>query len=178
MGKEIERKFLVRGEAWRKLDDGMLYRQGYLSITPGSNVSSISAENENQIGHVLVRPHSVVRVRTVGKQGYLTIKSEVTGATRLEFEYEIPLADANEMLDTLCHKPLIEKIRRKVEYGGLLWEIDEFLGENAGLVVAEVELTDENQAVSLPHWVGEEVTGDRRYYNAMLSQHPYSRWKK
>lgn len=178
MGKEIERKFLVKGEAWRKLDDGMLYRQGYLSITPEPAVPPIEVESGNQYGYVSVMPHSVVRVRTVGKQGYLTIKSEVTGTTRLEFEYEIPLDDANEMLDTLCHKPLIEKIRRKVEYGGLIWEVDEFLGENAGLVVAEVELTDENQAVGLPEWVGEEVTGDRRYYNAMLSRHPYSRWKK
>lgn len=154
MGTEIERKFLVQGENWRE-GRGITYRQGYLSTAP----------------------ERTVRVRTAGDKGYLTIKGASRGASRLEFEYEIPLHEANQLLDELCHQPLIEKRRYKVQYGGLTWEVDEFFGENDGLVLAEIELRDEDQAFDPPAWLGREVTGDPRYYNANLVNHPYSRWK-
>jgi len=154
MGKEIERKFLVKGDEWKKLGKGTVYRQGYLSTVK----------------------ERVVRVRTIDDKGYLTIKGINRGATRLEYEYEIPLQDANEMLDELCERPLIEKTRYVVPYAGLKWEIDEFAGENEGLVFAEVELTDENQKIELPDWIGEEVTDDPRYFNSNLIKHPYTKW--
>ena len=154
MGTEIERKFLVNGDEWRKLGKATIYRQGYLSTVK----------------------ERVVRVRTIDDKGYLTIKGISRGATRLEFEYEIPVEDANTMLDELCERPLIEKKRYVVKYGGLTWEIDEFAGENEGLIVAEVELTDENQHVKLPAWIGEEVTSDPRYFNSNLIKHPYKSW--
>jgi len=154
MGKEIERKFLLVGEEWRKLAEGTVYRQGYLSTVK----------------------ERTVRVRTIGDNGYLTVKGITIGATRLEYEYEISASDANEMLDELCEKPLIEKKRSKIEFGGLIWEVDEFFGENDGLVFAEVELDDENQEFEKPSWIGEEVTGDPRYFNSNLTKHPYSKW--
>lgn len=153
MGKEIERKFLVTGDRWRS-DEAKLLRQGYLSTDK----------------------HRTVRVRVSGESAYLTIKGLTHGATRREFEYPIPVNDANEMLDKLCQPPLIEKRRYVVRRDGLTWEIDEFLGENEGLVVAEVELQDEDQAFGRPEWLGEEVTEDPRYYNANLVQKPYSSW--
>jgi CYTH domain-containing protein len=118
-----------------------------------------------------------VRVRTVGDQGFLTVKGITVGASRSEYEYEIPVADANEMLDRLCERPLIEKTRYRIPHGGLVWEIDEFEGENRGLVTAEVELKDQQQAVTPPNWVGEEVTGDPRYFNANLVAKPFSSWE-
>lgn len=154
MATEIERKFLVKGDQWRKLGKGTVYRQGYLSTVK----------------------ERVVRVRTIDDKGYLTIKGITTGATRLEFEYEIPVKDANQMLDELCERPLIEKTRYVVEYGGLTWEIDEFAGDNRGLILAEVELSSEDQKVELPDWIGEEVTGDPRYFNSNLIKHPFTRW--
>lgn len=154
MGTEIERKFLLKSDAWRSLAPGIRYRQGYLS----------SAKERT------------VRVRTAGDAAFLTVKGLVLGATRAEYEYAIPLADGNEMLDTLAEKPLIEKVRYAVEHGNVIWEIDEFLGENQGLVVAEVELGSEDQPFDKPAWVGEEVTGDPRYFNSSLVAHPYSRW--
>ncbi len=154
MGKEIERKFLVKGEEWKAAARGTVYRQGYLS----------SAKER------------VVRVRTVENQGFLTIKGVTRGISRAEFEYEISAEDAAIMLDDMCEKPLIEKKRYKIPVGGLVFEVDEFLGENAGLVVAEVELKDEKQKITLPAWVGEEVSGDPRYFNSNLIKHPYSRW--
>jgi len=117
-----------------------------------------------------------VRVRTINNKGYLTIKGITVGASRLEFEYEIPTADANELLDSLCEKPLIDKNRYKVDYGTLTWEVDEFFGENEGLIVAEVELHSEDQLFDRPEWVTEEVTTDPRYYNANLLNNPFSRW--
>ncbi len=155
MGIEIERKFLLVGEAWKKLAQGIHYRQGYLSTTK----------------------ESTVRVRTIEKKGYLTVKGESQGATRSEFEYEIPVEDANAMLDQLCAKPLIEKNRYKIEYDGFVWEVDEFFGENQGLVVAEVELESEDQIYAKPEWVGAEVTEDQRYFNSNLAKHPYCRWE-
>lgn len=154
MTLEIERKFLLSGEDWRVLGTGVPYRQGYLSTVPGRSV----------------------RVRLVRDKGYLTIKGMAVGATRAEYEYEIPAGEAGEMLDNLCERPLIEKTRYRVEHHGLTWEIDEFDGDNAGLIVAEVELDEEDQAITLPDWVGKEVTGDPRYYNASLIANPYTSW--
>ena len=154
MGNEIERKFLVCSEGWRDLAEGRRYRQGYLSTHKARSV----------------------RVRTIGEKGYLTIKGPSKGITRAEFEYEIPLADANAMLDTLCERPLIDKIRFCIPFAGLTWEVDEFFGENAGLVVAEVELGDEAQRFERPAWVGREVSDDPRYFNASLIANPYQNW--
>jgi len=158
MGQEIERKFLVKGEAWRDMAEPVAYRQGYIARSDGRTV----------------------RVRKAGETGYLTVKGPSVGkrggTARAEFEYEIPVADADEMLDTLCEGPLIEKTRRKIPAGAFTWEVDEFAGANAGLVVAEVELQDAAQEVPLPDWIGEEVTGDARYFNASLVTHPFKDW--
>ena len=154
MAQEIERKFLVTGDAWRKLAKGTVYRQGYLSTVK----------------------ERTVRVRTVGDKGYLTVKGLSVGAKRAEFDYEIPVTDADVMLDELCEQPLIEKTRYKIPFDGLIWEVDEFASDNEGLIVAEVELSDEDQEVRLPDWIGEEVTDDLRYFNANLIAHPYKSW--
>ncbi len=153
MGQEIERKFLVKGTDWKSLGQGTLYRQGYLN----------SAKER------------VVRVRTMGDAAALTIKGVTVGATRLEFEYDIPFADAAELL-ALCEQPLIEKTRYKIPLGGLVWEIDEFHGVNEGLTVAECELESEDQAIETPAWIGAEVTGDPRYYNSNLIANPFTTW--
>ena len=107
----------------------------------------------------------------------ITIKSKVTGASRGEWEYDIPVPDAAELLERLCEQPLVEKTRHRIEYGGHVWEVDEFAGENAGLVVAEIELGSEDEAFDKPDWIGREVTGDKRYYNSSLIRLPYSNWK-
>ncbi|TVQ44675.1 MAG: CYTH domain-containing protein [Gloeocapsa sp. DLM2.Bin57] len=154
MPTEIERKFLVKPAQWRSPNPGVFYSQGYLTTNQGLTV----------------------RVRIAGAQAFLTIKGPTQNYSRLEFEYPIPLADAQIMLDTLCDRPLIEKIRYQVQHQGLIWSIDEFKGDNAGLMIAEVELTTENQLVELPDWVGEEVSHDTKYYNASLVKYPYSQW--
>lgn len=154
MGVEIERKFLVRGDAWLALGQPVLLRQGYLSS----------------------HRERVVRVRIEDGQAVLTIKGRNVGASRGEWEYPIPLADAAELLDGLCEQPLIEKYRRRIEFGGNVWEVDEFLGANAGLVVAEIELASEDQVFDKPDWIGQEVTDDVRYLNANLIRHPFSAW--
>jgi len=154
VAKEIERKYLVVGDAWRSLAVGTLFRQGYLSTVK----------------------ERTVRVRVAGDRGYLTIKGITVGAVRSEFEYEIPRADADQMLDELCEQPLIEKTRHEIEAGDLTWEIDEFAGVNEGLIVAEVELEDEAQEIALPDWSGAEVTNDPRYFNSNLIAHPFSEW--
>ena len=154
MPTEIERKFLVKGDEWRTLATGTAYRQGYLSTKKGCTV----------------------RVRLVGNQGYLTIKGSTKSISRAEYEYPIPAKDAIEMLDNLCEASLIEKTRYKIEFAGLTWEVDEFAGENQGLIIAEVELADENQTIKLPDWIGKEVSDDPRYFNANLVQHPFSQW--
>ncbi|WP_316898798.1 CYTH domain-containing protein [Pseudodesulfovibrio indicus] len=154
MAKEIERKFLLVGDDWRELAKGTHYRQGYLN----------SAKERT------------VRVRTIDDKGFLTIKGITTGATRVEYEYEIPHAECTEMLDDLAEKPIIEKARYKIEFGGFIWEVDEFFGVNKGLVVAEIELPSEDQAFEKPSWVGEEVTGDPRYFNSNLVANPYTTW--
>ena len=153
MGVEIERKFLLRGDAWRSMGQPVLLRQGYLSS----------------------HKERVVRVRIEGERGVMTIKGRNVGAVRGEWEYEIPLADATELL-LLCEQPLIEKYRRRIEHAGHVWEVDEFLGVNAGLVVAEIELGSEAEQFELPQWIGEEVTSDVRYLNSSLIKHPYSAW--
>ncbi len=156
MATEIERKFTVKSDQWRKLATGIVYRQGYIATKKGITV----------------------RVRLVGNQGYLTIKGSTVGISRTEYEYPIPAADAQAMLDSLCERPLIEKTRYKVEHAGLIWEVDEFAGENQGLIIAEVELADENQIIELPDWIGIEVSDDPRYFNANLVQYPFSKWVK
>jgi len=154
MGKEIERKFLVVGDEWRKLAEGTHYKQGYLNSTK----------------------ERVVRVRTIDDSAFMTVKGLTRVATRLEFEYEIPVSDANTMLDELCEQPVIEKHRYKVPMGGFVWEIDEFHGENEGLIVAEIELESEDQVFDKPDWIGEEVSSDPRYFNSNLIAHPYTKW--
>lgn len=154
MGTEIERKFLVKENSWRSLAAGTIYRQGYLN----------SAKERT------------VRVRTIDDKGFLTIKGVTTGASRVEYEYEIPVADADALLDDLCEKPLIEKNRYKIDFEGFVWEVDEFFGENQGLIVAEVELESEDQAFEKPGWIGEEVTGDPKYFNSNLINNPYLKW--
>lgn len=156
MAKEIERKFLVVGSAWRDLATGTRYRQGYLNSDKARTV----------------------RIRTVGDEAFLTIKGPTVGLTRTEFEYPIPYDDCVAMLDELADKPIIDKVRYKIPMGDLVWEVDEFFGVNAGLIVAEVELTSEDQPFEKPDWIGEEVSGDPRYYNSSLIKHPYSTWKK
>jgi len=154
MGVEIERKFLVQGEAWRAQGTPVLLRQGYLSA----------------------QPERTVRVRIEGERAVLTIKSKNVGAARGEWEYPIPVADAAELLDRLCERPLIEKYRRRIPFAGFVWEVDEFLGDNAGLVVAEIELESADAPFERPPWLGVEVTDALRYYNLALAARPYSQW--
>lgn len=155
MAEEIERKFLVITDAWReRAAPGVALRQGYL----------------------VSEPRLSVRVRVAGEAGVLTVKGAQQGLRRLEYEYPIPPADALEMLDRLRVGAVVDKTRYRVEYGGRAWEVDEFGGDNAGLVVAEVELESEDAEVALPEWVGTEVTHDPRYLNANLALHPYRDW--
>jgi adenylate cyclase len=154
VGVEIERKFLLAGDGWRALGEPVLLRQGYLSSEPGR----------------------VVRVRVEGQCAYMTIKGKSVGATRGEWEYPIPLADANELLERLCEQPIVEKYRRRIDFAGHTWEVDEFLGANQGLVVAEIELESEDQQFDKPDWIGADVTSDPRYYNSNLVRHPFSSW--
>jgi CYTH domain-containing protein len=118
-----------------------------------------------------------VRIRTVGDKAFLTVKGLTVGATRNEYEYEIAFDECNAMLDALAEKPLIEKKRYKIPFSGLTWEIDEFFGDNQGLIVAEVELQSEDQKFEKPDWAGAEVTGDPRYFNSNLIKNPFTRWK-
>lgn len=154
MSVEIERKFLVRGTAWKALGQSVAIRQGYLSA----------------------HPDRTVRVRIEGKGATLTIKGRSHGAVRGEWEYPIPLEDAKALLDGLCERPLIEKTRTRIAHAGMLWEVDEFFGDNLGLVVAEIELDAEDQVFHKPDWLGDEVTQDARYFNSSLMQHPFTSW--
>ena len=156
MAQEIERKFLVRDDSWRAAaGPGQACLQGYLSLDRGR----------------------VVRIRVKEGRGFLTIKGLREGISAPEFEYPIPRQDAEEMLHKLCLRPLIQKVRYELRHEGLTWEIDEFQGDNSGLIVAEVELESEEQTVILPPWAGSEVSHDRRYSNASLVQHPFSAWE-
>lgn len=163
MPLEIERKFLVQGDAWRRDADGrpvpaVVIRQGYLFADGLRNARVRLSRGAS------------------GDRAYLTVKGKRSGIERYEFEYPIPIADAELMLDRLCNPPLIEKTRHLVEYAGLTWEIDEFAGANAGLILAELELKRADQAFETPAWVLREVTDDGRYYNTYLAAHPYSSW--
>jgi CYTH domain-containing protein len=153
---EIEHKFLVVSDAWRGLVQGVHYRQGYLSKTGGVTV----------------------RVRAGGGTGYVTIKGRRTGYARPEFEYEIPVDDANTMIDTLARGRVVQKTRYRILHRDLIWEVDEFHGANAGLVIAEVELEDEAQPFEKPEWVGDDVTLDNRYANSRLAIEPYREWRE
>lgn len=160
MALEIERKFLVVADTWRRDTQGhqrvgVRFRQGYIP-------SDVAA----------------VRVRLEGERGVLTIKARTAGLARLEYEYPIPASDALEMLDNVCSKPQIDKIRYCIDVGTHTWEVDEFLGDNAGLVVAEIELRDENETFERPAWVGVEVTEDTRYLNINLATTPYKLWSQ
>jgi adenylate cyclase len=155
MGLEIERKFLVKNASWRdNVEDREPILQGYLA----------------EAGR------ATVRVRAKGDRGFLTIKGRTTGVTRSEFEYEIPIDDARAMLETLSSLPVIDKVRHRVRCGGHLWEVDVFAGENAGLVLAEIELASEDEAFERPDWIGAEVSDDPRYYNSNLARHPFRSW--
>ena len=153
MAIEIERKYLVKGTEWRGLVEPIQYVQGYL----------------------LVDEQRTVRVRITGNSGFLTIKGKSLGMGRKEFEYQIPLEDARELLQ-LRITSLIEKKRSSIEWEGKFWEVDEFEGKNRGLILAEIELKSENEIFAIPPWIGEEVTDDIRYYNSYLSQNPYTEW--
>jgi CYTH domain-containing protein len=156
MGTEIERKFLLTGDEWRTMAAGVVYCQGYLCL----------------------EKDSTVRVRIAGDKAFLTIKGKSSGISRMEYEYPIPLEDARVMLAELCARPIIEKKRYRITFQGFVWEVDEFSGENEGLLVAEIELEEEGQEFEKPSWIGEEVSSDRRYANANLVRNPYSTWKQ
>ena len=154
MGKEIERKFLIDQSIIGDLKNGSQIKQGYISTTN----------------------NTVVRVRVADQKAYLTLKGENSGATRSEFEYEIPTNDAEEIILELCSGPIIDKTRYVQTYKGHTWEIDVFHGDNKGLVVAEVELENEDEHVEMPKWIQKEVTSDKRYYNSNLLNNPYNSW--
>jgi len=161
MGIEIERKFLVTGDSWRAAAHAVVpMAQGYLN-----DLAAVEGGMQK----------ASVRVRIEGERAFLNLKSRQAGHTRQEFEYEVPMADADALLD-LCVGGRIEKRRHLVQVGAHLWEVDEFLGENAGLVVAEIELDSADEAFEMPAWAGRQVTHARRYYNLALASHPYARW--
>lgn len=153
MGKEIERKFLVKEELWKPKEEGVRIAQGYLSTAP----------------------ERTVRVRIKGNRGYLTVKGKNEGISRKEFEYEIPMEDAEELLK-LCESSILEKRRYRETVEGHVWEVDVFSGENEGLLLAEIELQYENESFKKPQWLGNEVSEDSRYYNSSLSMQPYRQW--
>lgn len=161
MGIEIERKFLVTSDDWRAAAHAVIpMAQGYINDTAAMDSGAQKAS---------------VRVRIQGDEAYLNIKSRELGHTRQEFEYPVPVSEARELL-ALCVGGLIDKRRYLVQHGGLLWEVDEFLGDNAGLVVAEVELESADQVFAKPDWAGAEVTDELRYYNLALASRPYTQW--
>ncbi len=154
MGSEIERKFLVSESKLPELTDGNTIRQGYIKT----------------------KGNAVVRIRATPNTSYITIKGPTTGISSSEFEYEIPPDDANEILDSLCATPFIHKTRYKIKHASHTWEVDVFHGENDGLIVAEVELNNEDEKVELPDWVTSEVSSDHRYSNSNLCNNPFSTW--
>ncbi len=152
---EIERKFLVNPERWQQTEkpEGKLIRQGYL---------------RNQDG-------LTIRIRIMGDEAFLTLKGETTGYSRREFEYQIPVEDASVLFDAYCKSSLV-KIRYTLDYHGKTWEVDEFLGSNKGLFLAEIELETEDEVFELPEWIDREVSGDARYFNSALSIKPFLHW--
>jgi adenylate cyclase len=155
MGVEIERKYLLDLEKWKAMDKPApkFLRQGYM----------------------VKEPSKTIRIRIADEDGYITIKGKSTGASRSEYEYPLPLADAMELLNDFCDA-VITKNRYEIEFAGKLWEVDEFMGDNEGLYIAEIELDDEAELFELPEWVDKEVTGDKKYYNSNLSVNPYRNW--
>lgn len=154
MAIEIERRFLVVNDSWKGETSGTQYRQGYLYF----------------------QTDGVLRIRIAGDKGFLTVKVLKDALSALEYEYEIPGRDAKEMLTGLCKGNPVEKMRYHVIYAGMAWDIDVFSGDNEGLVIAEIELKETGQEISLPPWVGEEVTGQKKYLNAFLFKNPYTKW--
>jgi adenylate cyclase len=156
MGIEIERKFLVNSEKWEQEEkpSGEIFRQGYL----------------------LTDPAKTIRVRQTSTKGFLTIKGISVGPTRAEYEYEIPFEEAKELLDQFAVSEL-SKIRYKISVDHHIWEVDVFFGENEGLIVAEIELKSEDESFKIPDWIGQEVTGEEKYYNSNLTQLPFKNWK-
>ncbi|GAB5522276.1 MAG: CYTH domain-containing protein [Roseivirga sp.] len=155
MAVETERKFLLKNDHWRSL---------------------VASQKKIMQGYLNAEPERTVRIRISDNQGIITIKSKSEGLSRAEYEYDIPVVDAREMI-ALCEKPIIEKTRNLLTFEGKLWEIDEFDGDNKGLIVAEVELQSEDEVITFPSWLGEEVSYDKRYFNASLIKHPYCQWK-
>jgi len=155
MGVEIERKFLVDHEKWKKLEKppGIKYRQGYL----------------------LSEEQRTIRIRVTSEQGFITFKGATTSITRDEYEYKIPVEDANHLLDAFALSE-VAKLRYRINFAGKLWEVDEFSGDNEGLIMAEIELRHEDEKFSLPPWVTMEVSADKRYYNSCLSVNPFKNW--
>ncbi len=196
MIKEIERKFLVRGDAWRGLGETKHYRQGYietgealavsyesgvLMIRHGSVVEAIEAGPDlsvflDQDGRINSDDGNTIRVRIAGATGYFTLKTQTIGISRDEFEIRIDLDQAKRLLDQVCNQPQVEKMRSRIAIDNLVWEVDEFLGSSLGLIIAEVELKSADQVVVLPDWVGEEVSSDRRYFNSYLAKNPFLSW--
>ena len=154
MGTEIERKFLVQGRDYKKEGKAVFIKQGYICHNP----------------------ESVVRVRTYGEEAFLTVKGKVSGLSRDEFEYSIPLKDAEEMLERLCTNYIVEKFRYEINCRGSLWVVDEFKSHNEGLILAEIELESEGAPFESPLWIGEEITHDFKYAGSNLSLHPYTFW--
>jgi CYTH domain-containing protein len=156
MGVEIEKKFLVKKGLWNKVKaQGKLYRQGY----------------------ILREDTKTIRIRLVeGDSGYITIKGKTIGFSRAEYEYAIPENEAEELLKNFC-EAIVSKKRYEIKFENKLWEVDEFLDDNEGLIVAELELDDEDETFAIPEWVDKEVTDDPRYYNSKLSVNPYKKWK-
>ncbi|HEB97183.1 MAG TPA: CYTH domain-containing protein [Sedimenticola thiotaurini] len=157
MAIEIERKFLVTGDGWR---------------------DQVIGQDRLKQGYLCNRENATVRVRVGGGRALLNIKSATTGIRRAEYEYEIPLQEGEELLRTMARQPVIDKTRYRVRHGGHVWELDVFEGANRGLVIAEVELASEDEPFERPEWAGEEVSGDPRYYNASLIEHPYREWSQ
>jgi adenylate cyclase len=157
MGVEIERKFLVNHDKWKQLNkpEGVVFKQGYIANSSGTTI----------------------RIRIAGDEAFLTIKGITSGISRKEYEYQVPVADANEMLQNFASS-WIEKKRHFINHANHLWEVDEFSGDNNGLLMAEIELNDENEQFELPDWLMEEVSGDSRYFNSNLSINPFNKWDR
>lgn len=154
MAKEIERKFLMKNNEWRGLVKPTRYCQAYLNDKNGPTV----------------------RIRVQGEKAFLTLKGPTKNGSRLEYEYEVPLEDGMEIIENLATSPVVEKYRYAIPYRGFIWEVDEFLGENSGLIFAEIELTKVDQEFEKPSWIGNEVTDDPRFYNSNLAANPFSQW--
>jgi adenylate cyclase len=201
MAQEIERKFLTRSDEWRSLAEGQYYRQGYIyqddrTIVTLTDRAIVIQQDDIELAFAVLEEDAAAmarelnpdragridpatcapRIRVAGEIGYLTLKTKTVGISRSEYEYEIPKIQALALLDLVCDRPQIEKYRFKIPIGDLVWEVDEFLGGNAGLVVAEVELESAGQSIDLPDWVGAEVSDDVRYFNSALAKCPFTTW--